>query len=406
MTGTAPALRIGYVLGTTSGGTGRHVAMLAKALVQAGAEVRVFAPAPTRPLFAATPAPAFDPVAIADRPRPARDVLAILCLRRLLARLAPDVVHAHGLRAGALSAVALWVGPAMTRRRARGRPALVVTVHNAPPAAGRLAMIYAGLERIVARRADVVLCVSSDLSARMAGLGARSVGRAVVPAPGWTTPGADPAELDSHGRPVVLGIGRLAPQKRFDVLLRAAATTGWRERRPAPLVVIAGAGPLAAELAGLGDELGVDARFLGQRDDVARLLAAADVVVLPSQWEGQPLILQEALRAARPIVAADVGGVRDLTGDRAALLVPPGDPQALSLAVLAVLDDPGLAARLAVAAAARAAGLPAPGDAISSVISLYDRLTARCSAQDLAPVKKDGGWREDRGQRDRPDHHG
>jgi glycosyltransferase involved in cell wall biosynthesis len=171
----------------------------------------------------------------------------------------------------------------------------------------------------------------------------------------------------------VLGAGRLAPQKGFDTLLAAAA--GWRDRQPVPLVVIAGAGPLADELARQAGDLGVDASFLGDRDDVAGLLAAADVFVLPSRWEGQPLILQEALRAGRPIVAADVGGVRDLTGDEAALLVPGNDPAALGRAVLDVLDDPELADRLSAAALSRAAGLPTEADAAAAVLQLYSELS-------------------------------
>ena len=113
---------------------------------------------------------------IAGQPRPARDVAAVLRLRRLLARDRPDVLHAHGLRAGALAALALAMP---------GTPhiALVVTVHNAPPAAGPAAAVYAGLELIVARRADAVLTVSGDLDGRLRRRGARLAGRALVPAP-------------------------------------------------------------------------------------------------------------------------------------------------------------------------------------------------------------------------------
>lgn len=383
--------KVAFVLGTTAGGTGRHVACLASAGVAAGLGVRVFGPASTRALFGSPDAGEvrFETVAISDRPRPGRDVGAVLRLRRLLAGFRPDVVHAHGLRAGGLAALALWPGrrPALKCRRRGSRegafprePALVVTVHNAPPSGARLAAIYGALERLVARRADVVLCVSPDLSDRMRKLGARDVRRAAVAAPGWSAgAGHRPGELVpeglvADGRPVVLGVGRLAPQKGFGTLIEAAGAAGWQARQPVPLVVIAGAGPLDAELAAQARQLGVDARFLGERDDVARLLAAADVFVLPSRWEGQPLILQEALRAGRPIVAADVGGVRDLTGDEAALLVPPGDPVALSRAVLAVLDDSELARRLSSAALARATALPTEAEAGAIAVDLYDHL--------------------------------
>jgi glycosyltransferase involved in cell wall biosynthesis len=271
-------------------------------------------------------------------------------------------------------------------------------VHNAPPAGAALAAIYGVLERIVARRADVVLCVSSDLEARMRKLGARRVARAVVPAP---APAGGPrqAELDASGRPVVLGVGRLAPQKDFGTLI--AAATAWADRAPQPLLVIAGDGPLAGQLEIQAQALGVDVRFLGVRNDVPALLAAADVFALPSRWEGQPLILQEALRAGRPIVATDVGGVRDLTGDDAALLVPPADPAALGRAITDVLDDTGLGKRLSAAAESRAAVLPAESDAIAAALELYSSLAQNASAEQV-----DGGRGEDRGQGDRPHHDG
>jgi len=95
------------------------------------------------------------------------------------------------------------------------------------------------------------------------------------------------------------------------------------------------------------------------------------VVVLPSVWEGQPLILQETLRAGRPLVASQVGGIPDLTREDGALLVPPGDAAALATAVLSVLDDPGLAARLGEAAVKRAALLPSERDAVDAALAVY-----------------------------------
>jgi glycosyltransferase involved in cell wall biosynthesis len=364
------ARRISYVLGTTQGGTGRHVAMLADGCVQAGRDVSAFGPEQTADLFGA--GVRFAAVAISDRPRPGADAVAVLRLRRLLRRTRPDVVHAHGLRAGAAAALALR--PVV--RAGSGRaPALVVTVHNAAPAGARAAAVYRVLERTVARRADVVLCVSPDLEERMRALGARQVDRAAVAAAASaeSAGAALPADIAGSGRPVVLAVGRLAPQKGFDTLLTAA--TRWLSRDPVPLLLIAGTGPLGIRLLEQARDLGVDARFLGPRDDVPALLAAADVFVLPSNWEGQPLVLQEALRAGVPVVATDVGGVRVLTGDQAAVLVPAGDPGALAGAVRRVLDDPGFAAALRGAAAARALTLPTAADAIGAALARYDTLS-------------------------------
>ena len=369
-------LKVAYVLGTTAGGTGPHVAMLARGCAGRGMAVQVFGPAETgQRFFPASAAPDGPPgfvvVDIADRPRPAHDLAAVLRLRRLLRGWAPDIVHAHGLRAGGLTALAL-TGPA-----GRRKPALAVTVHNAPPAGGMTGLAYAVLERIAARRADAVTWVSSDLAGRIRRAGARDGGRALVPAPEFVPPNAGQvaaarASLGAGDRPVVLAAGRLVPQKGYPVLLAAASR--WQDRDLVPLLVIAGAGPLAGPLASTAHDSGVAVRFLGQRDDIPALLGAADVVVVPSVWEGQPLIVQEALRAGRPLVASRTGGIPELTGEDAAVLVPQGDPAALAAAVESVLDDPGLAAALGVAAAQRAAGLPGTGDAVDSVSRLYRRL--------------------------------
>ena len=373
-------MKLALVLGTSTGGTGRHVKMLAVGCAARGVLVEVFGPAQTdRDLAfgAAAPGIGFTPAEIADRPRLPGDLQAIGRLRRLFRAWRPDVVHAHGLRAGALTAIAVAFA-----RTAPGRTPLVVTVHNAPPAGGVTGAIYRLLERIVARNADSVLCVSADLEDRMRAAGARRVGHAVVPAAAVPPTGGVSAETHSAalraefgaepGQAIVLAVGRLAAQKGFGFLLDAAAR--WRDLEPEPLLVIAGDGPLAASLQAKAASLGLMVRFAGRRDDVPALLAAADVFVLPSVWEGQALILQEALRAAVPIVATRVGGTPGLAGDAAAILVPAGDAQRLAEAVRAVLGDPALAARLREAAAARARLLPDEDAAVAAALAEYDHV--------------------------------
>jgi glycosyltransferase involved in cell wall biosynthesis len=391
----AEAACVTFVLGTTAGGTGRHVRSLAAGLAARGIYVAVCGPAETERMLGFTGAGArFAAVEIGDRPRPARDLAAAARLRRLLreydtaadkspgpggaGRAGPRIVHAHGLRAGALAALAL--GGVSRSSGHNRRPVLVVSLHNAPPAGGVLAaVVYRVLEQIVARRADRVLCVSGDLAARMRRRAARSVGMAVVPAPAGPAVSARRARvvragLAADGRPVVLAVGRLAAQKGFGTLLDAAGRL--RDRIPQPLVVIAGAGPLHAELGRRIDAERLPLRLLGQRDDIPALLAAADVFVLPSQWEGQPLVLQEALRAGAPIVATRTGGIPDLTGEDAALLVPVADPQRLAAALARVLADHALAARLSAAAVERARSLPDAEAAVEAVLADYGRAAA------------------------------
>ena len=378
-------MKVAFVLGTTAGGTLRHVQMLAAGCAVRGLPTLVCGPAEHAPDF-----PSYQTVQFGDRPK-VRDGRAVLQLRRILSREQPDVVHAHGLRAGALAALAL----SLATRPSRVALPLVVTVHNAPPSSGANATVYQGLQFLVARSAAVVLCVSRDLEDRMRGAGARDVRRALVPpydpnapsapaaAPGGPASSGGPAgeggpdavrrELGTEQRPLILAAGRLAPQKGFGTLIEAAH--GWQDLSPVPLLAIAGSGPLQAELAAAAAALGPSVVLLGQRADVPSLLAAADLFALPSRWEGQPLILQEALRAGHPIVATRAGGTPDLTGEDGALLVPPDDPAALTAAVRQVLTDPALAGRLAEAAQDRARMLPTVNAAVDAALAIYRELS-------------------------------
>lgn len=282
-----------------------------------------------------------------------------LAIRRALR--GADIAHAHGVRAGALTVLAV--------AGLRHRPRIVVTVHNDAPASLAARLGYRVLELVVARGADVVLVVSSDLEVRMRSLGARRVSLAVVAAPALpTAPALAAGGAPPPGeRPIVLAIGRLAPQKDFATLL--AAAPAWRDLAR---LVIAGSGPLESELR--LQAAGLDVSFAGHRDDVAELLASAAVFAVSSRWEGQPLVLQEALRAGVPVVATRVGGIPSLTGEDTALLVPPGDAAALGVAVRDILTDPALASRLRSAALARAASLPSEADAVAAALAVYDSL--------------------------------
>ena len=363
---TDDAPRVLLVLGTSGGGVGRHVRALEEGLAAQGIPVLVAGPAATREAFGFD---RFTAVDVADRPRPAADGRAVRTLRRLVRDA--DVVHAHGLRAGALAALAR---PGL--RRGAG-PRLVVTLHNALTATGVVAAVYAVLERIVARGADAVLVVSGDLGDRMRALGARRVDLAVVPAPVRApTPGVTRDAVRAAlglpaGTALAVTVARLAQQKGLDLLLEAAAR--WRDDGVPVLVAVAGDGPLRAALQARADAEGLPVRLLGHRDDVPDLLAAADVVVSPSRWEGQPLSLREALRAGAAVVATDVGGVGAVTGD-AAVLVPYGDPGVLADAVAKVLADDDLAGSLRARAAGRARTLPTDADAVAQVLGLYRTL--------------------------------
>jgi glycosyltransferase involved in cell wall biosynthesis len=117
-------------------------------------------------------------------------------------------------------------------------------------------------------------------------------------------------------------------------------------------VLIAGDGPDREALHELARNTAPETVvFLGYREDVPNLLAAADVVAIPSLAEGHPLILIESMAARKAIVASRVGGLADtITDNETGLLVPPADPKALAEAILTVIESPGLAERLGASA--------------------------------------------------------
>jgi L-malate glycosyltransferase len=152
-------------------------------------------------------------------------------------------------------------------------------------------------------------------------------------------------------RPVVGTVGRLEQRKGQDVLL--AAIERLKGRRPAPQLVVVGDGPTAGDLRKRADALGVTklVRFTGTLDDVRPALAAMDVFTLPSREEGMSNALMEAMAAAKPIVATDVGGTGEvLDRGRLGVLVPSDDALALADAVAALLDDSARAGALGAAA--------------------------------------------------------
>jgi glycosyltransferase involved in cell wall biosynthesis len=179
------------------------------------------------------------------------------------------------------------------------------------------------------------------------------------------------SELGVGDRPLVVAVGRLAPQKDYDTLLDAAAA--WQDRTPRPAVVVAGEGPERSRLQRVIDARDLDVQLLGHRDDVPDLLAAADVYVMTSTWEARALVVQEAMRAGVPVVATAVGGIPDLVGD-AAVLVPPADSAAVAHGVVHLLDHDDRRAELARLGRERAAGWPDEDECARQVATVYRQL--------------------------------
>ncbi len=375
-------MRVVLVTALVAGGVATHVRELASGLAADGHEVLVACP----PAVVGLLGPVADLVPVVEvpvgaRPHPLRDRRAV---RRLHAAAAgADVVHAHGLRAGALAATAC--------RGLRGRrPRLVVTLHNAPPEGRAGRVVFALLERVVARGADAVLGVSPDLVERARRLGARDPALAVVPAPppaGDTVGGLDAVRarvrtslgLAPEQPPLVLNAGRLSPQKDQGVLVAAMDLLTARhledpaEPTDPPVLVVAGEGPARAALEARvrAGHPRLDVRLVGHRADLRDLLLAADVVVSSARWEGQPVWLQEALQAGAAVVATDVGGTAQVLGDAAVLVPRDAGAPGLARALERLLADGVARQELRRRALERARRLPRPEDAVAAALTAY-----------------------------------
>ncbi|MEY9488505.1 glycosyltransferase involved in cell wall biosynthesis [Streptomyces calvus] len=297
-------------------------------------------------------------------------------LARLIDEVRPDLVHAHSAKAGLAGRLAV-----------RGRIPTVFQPHawSFEAVGGSTAALALRWERWAARWASRVVCVSE--AERATGVRAGIAGRWAVVPNGVDPERFRPATADTvravlpplaglpAQAPLAVCVGRLCRQKGQDVLLRA-----WRSvarRVPDARLVLVGDGPERDRLRAAAPP---SVLFAGAVTDVSRWYQAADVVVLPSRWEGMALAPLEAMACGRPVVVTDVDGARESLPSAltAECLVPPEDPDALAGAVGALLLDPPLRAALGERGRRH-------------VLSLHD---VRHTAQAVADVYRDvlGSW--------------
>lgn len=302
----------------------------------------------------------------------ARDPRWIVNLVRLVRSSDLDVVHVHSPLPGAVARLAARSVP---RRR---RPAIVTTEHNAWSTFNPLTR---ALNRVTMRLDDAVIAVSRETFDSMSSIvraRARIVHHGIdvaAVAAGRTQRASRRAEFGLDDGVVVIGtVANFRPQKDHATLLAAVARL---DDLPVRLVVV-GQGPLESEIRGRCTELDLDERvtFTGFRSDATSVMAAFDVFVLSSSWEGLPVALMEALALGLPVVSTAVGGVAELlTDEHDALLVPPASPAELAAALRRVVSDEVLRARLARASAARASDVDVTRS-VAEIEAVYRQVTA------------------------------
>jgi glycosyltransferase involved in cell wall biosynthesis/ribosomal protein S18 acetylase RimI-like enzyme len=286
--------------------------------------------------------------------RPFWDLAGLFRLCSFLRRQRYEIVHTHTSKGGFIGRLAAWLA---------GVPVIVHTVHGFAfheQSRALVRIVYSMLERLAARWCHRIVSVS-EFHQRWA----LELGICALPHIQAIPNGITPAVRTSHCQPVglrrQLGAGdgellilsptRLAADKGLAYLIEAAAVlshAGLKYR-----LAIAGDGPERTHLENMARAGGISDRvtFLGFRHDIGDLLAAADLVVLPSLREGLSISLLEAMAAGKPIIATSIGSHRELASQAdMARLVPPANPAALAEAIQQVAHDPALMARLASAA--------------------------------------------------------
>ncbi|MCU0561200.1 MAG: glycosyltransferase family 4 protein [Desulfobacterales bacterium] len=314
------------------------------------------------------------------RIHPVRDILSLLVLLWHIRRERPEIVHTHTSKAGILGRLAA---------RLAGVPHVVHTPHGHVFSGhfGRLAAgLFLALERFFARFTEKTVALTAGEKRDYVDLGvAPAEDVSVIPSgvelgefAGERTDAAAQKRtvgFDPQRRQVGF-VGWLLAIKGPAYLLNAMGAV-WREHPDAELVFV-GKGALEKPLRAQAAFAGCSGRvkFLGWRDDIARIMPLFDVFVLPSLNEGMGRVLVEAMAAGRPIVASRAGGIPDLVrhGENG-LLVPPGDEAALAAGIALLLRDRGLAQRMGERGRRRCHefGLPAM---IAGLEALYRGLLA------------------------------
>lgn len=286
-----------------------------------------------------------------------RTLLEARRLRGLVATFAPDVVHLHSSKAGLAGRLP---------RRPHGTPTIFQPHGWAWLAAtGRQETLSRLWERLAARWTDALVCVGiGELREGMrAGVGGpyRVVRNGVDRR--RFRPADDAARLAARTRlglpadvPLAVCVGRLTRQKGQDVLV--AAWPGVTARCPSARLAIVGDGE---DLGALRGERVPGVRFVPAVADPRDWIAASNVVVLPSRWEGLPLTALEALATGRPLVGTDIPGITEILRPGLGALVPADDPAVLAEEVAARLLSPGIAEREGLAAAEAAAAYDVSG---------------------------------------------
>lgn len=304
-------------------------------------------------------------------------------IRTLAQQSQADVVHAHGYKADIYG----WFG-----LRRTSIP-LVSTCHTWYDN-DAVVRLYGALDRRVLRYFAGVVAVSEDVERRLleAGVSPAKVSliRNGIDLQPFAHAHSTPSPDSPITHPLRVGlVGRLSPEKGVDLFLRAAARV--LASHPATSFVVVGDGPDRQQLAALIDELGISANVSmpGHCDDMPTLYASLDLLVSSSRHEGLPIALLEGMASALPLVATRVGAVPSAVVDGVTgLLIPPEDVDALTTAILSLLNDPQRSSAFGAAARSRIEQEFSAQHMANDYLNLYQAVTLKHSRTHTRELNK------------------
>jgi len=317
------------------------------------------------------------PIVILKRYLPRYDVLPLFGLLALTRRWRPDLIHSFMTLANFFAFITATIL----------RVPLLVADRCVEPLTGAdLNPFHHWTERLVISRSEAIVANSrSGAALAVEGKGARPENVYVIPN-GISTeafeirnnPPAIRRELGLDPDRFTIGIiGSLVGKRKDHATFLRAMQSLTQRCGPQFQVVCVGGGPKLKETRELAQQLGLGDRtlFTGIRTDVPEILAALDLVVSSSQWEGMPNVIMEAMAAGKPVVATAVGGTPELVvPGETGLLVPPQDPEALALACQQMLENPARALAMGQAGRRRIENFFSIEKMVRDTENIYQRL--------------------------------
>lgn len=269
---------------------------------------------------------------------PIKDLICAIKLRSILKKLSPDIVSLHSSKAGIIGRTALL----------GSKIPCIFTAHGWAFADGvseKRKKLYIFIERFFSNFCKKIITVSRQDKELAIKYNVADNNKQIVIHNGMPDKSIEFPKMNNINETLkLITVARFSEQKDHTSLLMALSSLSQKNWT----LDLIGKGPLEDEIKQLASKLDLSEKinFLGERHDVSKLLANADIFILPSNWKGLPRSIIEAMSFSLPIIASDVGGVREMVSSANGYLIPRGDSKAISSAVNTLIENQDIRVRM------------------------------------------------------------